>query len=74
LNSPRRLDDIRFARPNGPELSCGNVSVRTGSSLRVPVLYDDLVISFSRGEKARRIFRQLERVVRAHDKIFSVEH
>jgi hypothetical protein len=31
----------------------------------VLVLYVVLVISFSRGEKARRIFRQLERVVRA---------
>jgi hypothetical protein len=49
--------------PNGPELSCGNVQLRAGSLLRVPVLYDVLVISFSRGEKARRNFRQLERVV-----------
>jgi hypothetical protein len=42
------------------------VQLRVGSLLRVPVLYDVLVISFSRGEKARRIFRQLERVVRTH--------
>jgi hypothetical protein len=52
------------APPNGMELSCGNVQIRTSSSLRVPMLYVDLVISFSRGAKARRIFRQLERVVR----------
>jgi hypothetical protein len=38
-------------RYNGPELSCGNVQLRTGSSLRVSVLYDVLMISFSRGEK-----------------------
>ena len=53
-----------FLRPNGPELSCGDVQVRTGSLLRVPMLYVDLVISYSRGGKARRIFRQLERLVR----------
>jgi len=38
-------------RANGPELSCGNVQLRTGSSLRVLVMCVDLVISFSRGEK-----------------------
>jgi hypothetical protein len=54
-----------FLPPNGPELSCGDVQLRTGSVLRVPVMCDVLVISFSRGEKARRNFRQLERVVRA---------
>jgi hypothetical protein len=56
---------MMFLRSNGPELSCGNVQLRNGSSLRVPVMYVVLVISFSRGDKARRIFRQLERLVRA---------
>jgi hypothetical protein len=40
------------------------VQLRVGSLLRVSVMYVVMVISFSRGEKARRNFRQLERVVR----------
>jgi hypothetical protein len=60
--------------PNGPELSCGDVQLRTGSLLRVPVLYDVLVISFTRGEKARRNFRQLERLVRPRYGILMSRH
>jgi len=38
-------------------------------SSRVLVMYVVIVISFSRGAKARRIFRQLERVVRMRPRL-----
>jgi hypothetical protein len=50
--------------PNGPELSCGDVPLVVCSSLRGRSEMTFRICSASRGEIARRIFRQLERLVR----------
>ena len=53
-----------FLRSNGPELSCGDVQPDCRRMLVRAVMFCHLVNSISRGGKARRTFRQLERVVR----------
>ena len=55
--------------PNGPELSCGDVQLDCRRMFARETMLIPLIIFFSRGEKARRIFRQLERVVSRHCQI-----
>ena len=55
-----------FRQPNGPELSCGDVQLVECSSLRGRSHVTIKICSASRGAKAGRTFRQLERLVRTH--------